>query len=188
MTTATPARAPAGPTTTRPTTTRPTTTRPTTAGRTATGRTAARLSATVLAVALLLGGCASPAAYSEETAQDLQQRVLAVTDAAASSDFSAAQMRIDELRVAANDALARGDVSDERFAAITSALDLVETDVTAALAAEAAAAEAARVAEEQRLADEAAAAAEAARLAEEKAKEQQDNEDKRGKDNDKDDD
>ena len=149
--------------------------------RAATARTATALTATMLAVTLLLGGCASPAAYSEETAQDLQQRVLAVTDAAAAADYAAAQVRIDELRAAANDALAKGDLSEERHAAIVSALDLVESDISTALAAEAAAAEeAARLAEEQRLAEEAAAAEEAARLAEEKAKEQ-DNGDKPGK-------
>ncbi len=155
--------------------------------RAATARTATVLTATVLAVTLLLGGCASPAAYSEETAQDLQQRVLAVTEAAATADYSAAQVRIDELRAAANDALAKGDLSEVRHSAIVSALDLVESDISTALAAEAAAAEeAARLAEEQRLAEEAAAAEEAARLAEEKAKEQ-DNEDKPGKGNKEDD-
>lgn len=141
--------------------------------RATTARTATVFAAVALAGTLLLAGCASPAAYSEETAQDLQQRVLAVTDAAASADYPAAQTRIDELRAAANDALARGDLSEERHAAIMSALDLVEADVDAALAAEAAAAEeAARVAEEQRLAEEKAAAEEAARIAEEKAKDQ----------------
>lgn len=155
--------------------------------RAATARTATVLTATVLAVTLLLGGCASPAAYSEETAQDLQQRVLAVTEAAATADYAAAQVRIDELRAAANDALAKGDLSEVRHSAIVSALDLVESDISTALAAEAAAAEeAARLAEEQRLAEEAAAAEEAARLAEEKAKEQ-DNEDKPGKGNKEDD-
>ena len=149
-------------------------------------RTTAVLTATMLAGTLLLSGCASPTVYSEETAQDLQQRVLAVTDAAAGADYPAAKVRIDELRAAANDALARGDISDERHAAIVSALDLVESDVDAALAAKAAAAaEAARLAEEQRLAEEAAVAAEAARLAEEQEK--QDNEDKRGRDKDEDD-
>jgi len=154
--------------------------------RAATARTATVLTATALAVTLLLSGCASPAAYSEETAQNLQQRVLAVTDAAATADYAAAQVRIDELRVAANDALARGEISEERHAAIASALDLVESDVDAALATEAAAAEAVRLAEEQRLAEEAAAAEEAARLAEEaaaaeeaaKEQEKQDGEDK----------
>lgn len=159
--------------------------RPATA-RTATIRTSTVLTATMLTVTMLLGGCASPAAYSEETAQDLQQRVLAVTEAAAGADYSAAQVRIDELRVAANDALARGDVSDERHTAIMSALDLVESDIAAALAAEAAtAAEAARLAEEQRLADEQRAAEEAARQAEEKAEERgRQNEDKPDKDDD----
>ncbi len=164
--------------------------------RAASARTSTVLTAALLSVTLLLAGCASPAAYSEETAQDLQQRVLAVTDAAASADYAAAQVRIDELRVAANDALARGELSEERHAAIVSALDLVESDIDAALAAEAAAAEAAeaaeatRLAEEQRLAEEAAAAEaqrvaeEAARLADEKAKEQEkdDGGDKPGKD------
>ena len=130
-----------------------------------TARTATVLTATVLAVTLLLGGCASPAAYPQETAQDLQQRVLAVTDAAAAADYAAAQVRIDELRAAANDALAKGDLSEERHSAIVSALDLVESDISTALAAE-----------------EAVAAEEAARLAEEEAMEQ-DNGDKPGKGN-----
>ena len=123
-------------------------------------RSATALTTVLLAGTLLLAGCATSPAYTEETAGDLQERVLAVTEAAANSDFPAAQVRIDELRVAANDALARGGLSAERHAAIVSALDLVQADVGAALAEEAAAEqaaaakEAARLAEEERLLDE----------------------------------
>lgn len=120
----------------------------------------------VLAATLLLAGCATPAPYSSATAQDLQQRVLAVSEAAAATDYPGTRMRSDELRVAADDALARGDISAERHSAIMSALDLVQADVDAVLAEEARVEDEARAAEEARLADE-AQAAEDARLADE---------------------
>jgi len=128
----------------------------------------------VLCATLLLAGCASPAPYSSETAQDLQQRVLAVSEAAAETDYPGIQVRSDELRVAADDSLARGDISEDRHSAIMAALDLVQADVDAALAEEARLSEEAKAEEDARLADEAKAEEDArladeARAAEEKA-------------------
>ena len=125
----------------------------------------------VLCATLLLAGCASPAPYSSETAQDLQQRVLAVSEAAAETDYPGIQVRSDELRVAADDSLARGDISEDRHSAIMAALDLVQADVDAALAEEARLSEEAKAEEDARLADEARAAEEKA--AADKAAEEQ---------------
>ena len=123
--------------------------------------------AMILAGILLLAGCASPGdGYSDETAQSLQQRVLAVTEAAVAADYPAARLRIDELRAAADDALARGELTEERHQSISSALDLVQADIDAAIA------------EQQRLAEE-----ERQRLLEEQQRleDQKDEDDERGK-------
>lgn len=124
--------------------------------------------AAVLACALLLAGCAPTTSYTDDTARVLQQRVLAVSEAAGQADFSAARLRIDELRASAADALARGELSQQRHDSISAALDLVQADVDAAIeeaARVAADAEQARLAEEERLA-EVERVAEAERVAE----------------------
>lgn len=107
-----------------------------------------------VAASAVLSGCAAGSSYDDATADDLQARVLAVTEAVGASDYPTANARLTELTAAADDALAKGEVTAERHDSILAAAALVQTDVNAAIAAaEAQAAEA----ERQRLADEEAA-------------------------------
>lgn len=111
----------------------------------------------------LLAGCAGAPAYEPATAERLQQHVLAVSDSSAAGDWATTQTRLLELEASASTALARGEITQERFDAIMSALALVQADVDAAVAAaEQAAAE--QAAAEQAAAEQ-AAAEEAARQA-----------------------
>lgn len=123
-----------------------------------------RRAATVMVVATaLLAGCAQAPAYEPETAERLQAHVLAVSTTTAEGDWAGASTRLLELEASASTALARGEITQERYDAIMSALQLVRADVEAAIAA--AEAEAARVAAEAEAAR--IAAEEAARAAEE---------------------
>ena len=119
-----------------------------------------RLSSAVtatFAAALLLAGCASPS-YDTETADALQARVLAVTEAVGAGDYPTAGARLAELTAAADTALDQGQVSTERHASILMAAALVQKDVDAAIeTAAAAAASKAEEAEKQRLEAEEAA-------------------------------
>ena len=130
----------------------------------------------------LLAGCAGAPAYEPETAELLQQHVLAVSTSTAEGDWPGASTRLMELEASAATALARGEITQERYDAIMSALALVRADVDAAIAAEEAAAA------------EAAAQAEAERQAAEEAARQAEEEDRKGpgnggkKDDEKDDD
>jgi len=112
--------------------------------------------ALVLALLLALTGCA-PAAYDVETARDLQDRVAAVSTAAADSDWQATEMELLELEAAATTALARGEVTDARAEAILAAIGLIRADVTQAIEADKVAAEQERAAAEQAEADRLAA-------------------------------
>ncbi|KQV24770.1 hypothetical protein [Yonghaparkia sp. Root332] len=125
-------------------------------------------------VLALLAGCARAPAYDPATAERLQQHVLAVSDASAAGDWATTTTRLLELEASASTALARGEITQERFDAIMSALALVRADIDAAVA------EAERAAEQaaaEQAAAEQAAAEEAARQAEENSG----NGDKRGK-------
>lgn len=117
-----------------------------------------RLTAALGGGALLVGllaGCAGAPAYEPATAERLQQHVLAVSDSSAAGDWATTQTRLLELEASASTALARGEITQERFDAIMSALALVQADVDAAVAAaEQAAAE--QAAAEQAAAEEAA--------------------------------
>lgn len=114
--------------------------------------------AIVAAAGLLLAGCAGAPAYEPETAERLQQHVLAVSTSSAEGDWAGASTRLMELEASAATALARGEITRERYDAIMSALALVRADVDAAIAeAERAAAEAAAQAEAERQAAEEAA-------------------------------
>lgn len=134
----------------------------------------------------LLAGCAQAPPYEAATAERLQAQVLAVSTTTAEGDWAAASTRLLELEASVAEALARGEITQERYDAIMSALRLVQADVDAAIAAaEAAAAKAAAEAEAARLAEEAARQAEeAARQAEESRK----NDDDKKKDDEKKDD
>lgn len=122
-----------------------------------------RLTAAISGGAILLGllaGCAPTTAYDPATAERLQQHVLAVSDASAAGDWATTQTRLLELEASASTALARGEITQERFDAIMAALALVQADIDAAVAA-------AEQAAAEKAAAEQAAAEEAARQAEE---------------------
>ena len=110
--------------------------------------------ALALGAALALGGCAGAADLDAERAATLQESVLAVTQAAAESRWADAQGLLSQTRTALDEGADAGEVSPARDRTIDAALDAVETDVGAALAAEQAAAE--QAAAEQAAADEAA--------------------------------
>lgn len=118
---------------------------------------------TVLAASLLsasLAGC-SPAApdFGSDAAQQLQAKVLTVSQSAASNDAAGALKSLDELVTQLDAEAAEGNVSFKRHQNIMKAIDAVRADLTAAKAqAEAAAAETAT-------AQAAAAAAQASRTA-----------------------
>lgn len=125
------------------------------------------LPAMVIATVLGLAGCAG-SAYDAETARALQDRVAAVSTAAAGDDWAATETELMELETETQTALARGEITQARADAILAAVALVRTDVAAALEAERVAAEqaeaervaaeeAARVAAEQAAAEQAAA-------------------------------
>lgn len=107
---------------------------------------------TVLAAGLLsaaLAGC-SPAApdLESDAAQQLQAKVLAVSQSAAGNDPAGALKSLNELAVQVDAAAADGNVSFKRHQSIMKAVDAVRADLTAAQAA-AAAAEAAAAAAAQ---------------------------------------
>lgn len=145
-----------------------------------------RLTAALSGGALLVGllaGCAPTPSYDPATAERLQQHVLAVSESSAAGDWATTQTRLLELEASASTALARGEITQERFDAITSALALVQADIDAAVAA------AEQAAAEQAAAEQ-AAAEEAARQAEEQSGRGNEGgkDDKKDKDDEKDDD
>lgn len=106
----------------------------------------------VVAIALtagLLAGCAGGSSYDSATAERLQQQVLVVSTASADGDWAGASTALLELEASAATALARGEITQERFDAIMAALSLVRADIEAAVAEQAAAEEAARQAAEE---------------------------------------
>ncbi|KIS28433.1 mucin-associated surface protein [Arthrobacter sp. SPG23] len=128
----------------------------------------------VLAAALLsaaLGGCgAAPPDLEAEAAQQLQAKVLTVSQSAAGNDPAGALKSLDELVAQLDASAAQGSVSFKRHQSIMKAIEAVRADLSAAKAqAEAEAAAAAQAAAAKAAADaataEAAAAAEAAKAA-----------------------
>lgn len=120
---------------------------------------------TVLAAGLIsavLAGCGTAAPdLQEDAAQQLQAKVLTVSEAAAGSDRAAALKALDELVAQLDASAADGGVSFKRHQTIMKAIEAVRADLAAAQAqAEAAAAEAAVAAEAA-----AAAAAQASQAA-----------------------
>ncbi len=120
------------------------------------GRTVAAIAGATLAGGL--AGCAAGPSYDPELAATLRDRVLAVSDSAASGDWAAASTGLDAIAADTVAAHGRGDIDDARRADILAAVALVDADVDAALTAqreaEAAAAEARRLAEEAAAADD----------------------------------
>jgi hypothetical protein len=101
---------------------------------------------TVLAASLLsaaLAGCSSAAPdLGSDAAQQLQAKVLTVSQSAAGNDPAGALKSLDELVTQLDAAAAEGNVSFKRHQNIMKAIDAVRADLTAAKAqAEAAAAE-----------------------------------------------
>lgn len=120
----------------------------------------------VAAAAFVLGtlaGCGpADSGLEKDTARHFQERVLAVTQAAAGNDPAAALSALDGLEADIAAAADSGNVSEDRRRSITTATAAVRADLTEALAAAAAAAAtAADEAAAQKQAD-ADAAAEAA--------------------------
>jgi ribosomal protein S20 len=92
-----------------------------------------RLTAAAAALALsaaILAGCApGPTALSSQVSTDMQSAVVAVAESAAAGDPTTALARLDELQQKLDAALAAGDVTAERAAAIQSAINAVRTDL-----------------------------------------------------------
>ncbi len=78
----------------------------------------------VVAAALALGltGCAGGGDYSAQTASTLQHGVLAVATAAEVNDLAGAQTRLAALAKLNDAALAKGEISSARHAAIESSI------------------------------------------------------------------
>lgn len=101
-----------------------------------------RLARMVPAAAVIFGlgltGCApQQSEYSSDVAAALQSQVLAVSTASAGAEFAAAIGSLDELEVQLKDALARGEVTQERYDSIMAATALVRSDLQAAIDAQA---------------------------------------------------
>lgn len=121
--------------------------------------------AAILLLATLLAGCApAEAGVQRDAARRLQERVLGVSQAAASNDHAAALLALKNLETELASASSNGQVSQERRRTILTVVTAVRADLTAAVEAaeSAAAASAAKAAAEAAAADEAEAEAEAA--------------------------
>lgn len=96
-----------------------------------------RILPVVVAAALVLGGCAGQQSdYDATAAEHLQAEVLEVSDLSAAADYSSALLALVELEVSLKDALARGQLTQERYDSILAAAALVRTDLEAAIAAQ----------------------------------------------------
>ena len=89
-----------------------------------------RAAAAAVVLVLALAGCAQATSYPQQTAAGFQAQVLAVSEAAADSEFEVAATRLAELEASIADALARGGITRERFDSITAAIELVRADLT----------------------------------------------------------
>ena len=101
-----------------------------------------RAVAATIAIALLLTGCAAQDPYPAATSDSLQEKVLEISTLAADGNPADALTRLGELTESTETAHNDGDLTDDRYAAITAAIDDVSTDLTDQVtAAEKAAAE-----------------------------------------------
>ena len=100
----------------------------------------------ILLAAFALSGCAP--AYDQETASDLREHVVTISEASAAGDWQTAITELDSLADEAAKARAAGKLESERFEKIALAMELVRQDIEAAIAA------AEDVAERQRLQEE----------------------------------
>lgn len=92
-----------------------------------------RIRAFALCAALLTGGLAGCATatpdVTREVSSQMQAVVLSVAESAAAGDTVTALQRLDELQQRLDAAVAAGDVSAERAAAIQQAIDAVRADL-----------------------------------------------------------
>ncbi|KQR53556.1 hypothetical protein ASF88_01395 [Leifsonia sp. Leaf336] len=86
--------------------------------------------AAALAVALGLSGCAAGSEYSPQTASTLQHGVLEVATAAHANDLAGAQTKLAALAKLNDAALAKGEISGARHAAINTSIVAVRADLT----------------------------------------------------------
>ncbi len=86
--------------------------------------------ATALALALGLSGCAAGSDYSAQTASTLQHGVLEVATAAHANDIAGAQTKLAALAKLNDAALAKGEISSARHAAISTSIVAVRADLT----------------------------------------------------------
>ncbi|WP_082484145.1 hypothetical protein [Arthrobacter sp. Leaf141] len=114
-------------------------------------------SAALLALGLLAGCSGGETGLQRDTARQLQERVLEVTQASAKNDPDAALKALDSLDAELDAALAKGQISTERHKSVTTIADGVRADLQADLAAAQKAAEDARIAAEKAAAEKAAA-------------------------------
>src|SRR5690606_9493704 len=105
-------------------------------------RARARAVAGALTVTAVLVGCAAPD-LERGRAEDLQDGVLAVTQAAAGGQYDAAAQAVVALRAELEDAVEQGQVSATRYLLIDDALDCTELELAATRDAQLAAEEAA---------------------------------------------
>lgn len=91
-------------------------------------------------LAAVLAGCGVAPDLKNDAAQQLQARVLTVSQSAAGNDPAGALRTLDELVIQLDASAANGDVSFKRHQTIMSAITAVRADLTAAQAAAAAAA------------------------------------------------
>ncbi|WP_193340300.1 hypothetical protein [Pseudarthrobacter sp. AB1] len=124
------------------------------------------VTAVLLAVSLAACGPAETG-LQRDSARQLQERVLRVSQAAAANDLSGGLAALESLEADLESAVGSGKVTEERRRSITTAAAAVRADLTAAKAeADAAAAKAAEdAAAAQKQAEADAAAAEAAKVA-----------------------
>lgn len=94
-------------------------------------------------LAAVLAGCGVAPDLKNDAAQQLQARVLTVSQSAAGNDPAGALRTLDELVSQLDASAANGDVSFKRHQSIMSAINAVRADLTAAQAAAAQAAAAA---------------------------------------------
>ena len=92
--------------------------------------------AAVLAAVLVLSGCsASDSSIDDATAQTLDDAVVAVAERASVDDFAGALTELDALQAALDAALEAGSVTAERASAVQAEIEVVRSDLAAAVPA-----------------------------------------------------
>lgn len=94
------------------------------------------LAAIGIAAVLTISGCAADDGYPDATAQSMQEAVLAVTQASSTGNWDAAQLALDDAARRLAEAVAAGEISEERAAQIAAAITDVRDDLAALIAAE----------------------------------------------------